>query len=91
MWNSLSIKVKYFSYKSLIKFKRFILPNQNEPTDQSWYSFDYGSIHFIFMSTEHDFRVQSSQYNWIQKDLSSVNRKKTPWIIFSGHRYSFFL
>ncbi len=25
--------------------------------DQPWYSFDYGFIHFTFMSTEHDFSI----------------------------------
>jgi hypothetical protein len=25
--------------------------------DQPWYSFDYGSVHFVFMSSEHNFTI----------------------------------
>ena len=51
-----------------------------------WYSFDVGPVHIIFYSTEHDFRQGSPQYNWIEKDLSSVDRTLTPWLIVTGHR-----
>jgi hypothetical protein len=27
-----------------------------------WYSFDYGPMHIVFMSTEHNFTTDSSQY-----------------------------
>lgn len=51
-----------------------------------WYSFDYGPVHVLQMSTEHDFTRGSEQYRWIQQDLQRVNRTKTPWVIFTGHR-----
>lgn len=51
-----------------------------------WFSFNYGPIHFVVMSTEHNFTVGSAQYRFILNDLSSVDRSVTPWIIFSGHR-----
>jgi acid phosphatase type 7 len=38
------------------------------------------------MSSEHDFAKNSTQYNWIQQDLASVNRSKTPWIVLTAHR-----
>ena len=38
------------------------------------------------MSTEHDFRIGSVQYNWLLADLKAVNRSITPWLIFCGHR-----
>ncbi|CAE7714124.1 PAP9, partial [Symbiodinium microadriaticum] len=50
------------------------------------WSYDIGLIHFVGMSTEHDYTVGSEQYIWIDEDLASVNRTKTPWIIFGGHR-----
>ena len=50
------------------------------------YSFDYGSVHFIMMSTEHNFTVGSRQYAWLENDLRNVNRTMTPWVILSGHR-----
>eukprot|EP01117_Protostelium_nocturnum_P005141 TRINITY_DN1866_c0_g1_i1.p1 TRINITY_DN1866_c0_g1~~TRINITY_DN1866_c0_g1_i1.p1 ORF type:complete len:569 (+),score=151.58 TRINITY_DN1866_c0_g1_i1:237-1943(+) len=65
-------------------YKRFPMPT---PTpDQPWYSFESGPVHFVTMSTEHDFTVGSLQNRWIEKDLQSVNRSRTPWVVFSGHR-----
>lgn len=50
------------------------------------WSYDVGLIHFVGMSTEHDYTIGSKQYLWIEKDLASVNRSLTPWVIFGGHR-----
>ncbi|CAF3410254.1 unnamed protein product [Rotaria socialis] len=54
-----------------------------------WYSFDVGPIHVIYISTEHDFRRSSIQYLWLEKDLSSVNRSRTPWLIVGSHRHMY--
>ncbi|KAL8000766.1 hypothetical protein Plhal703r1_c21g0093251 [Plasmopara halstedii] len=51
-----------------------------------WYSFDYGGIHVIQISTEHDWRRGSKQYVWLEDDLKYVNREKTPWVILTSHR-----
>ena len=40
----------------------------------------------VFMSTEHDYSVGSTQYSWIEQDLSSVNRDVTPFVIVYGHK-----
>lgn len=32
--------------------------------DRPWWSYDIGLIHMMGMSSEHDFRVGSEQYNW---------------------------
>ena len=32
--------------------------------DKPWWSYDIGLIHFVGMSTEHDFRVGSEQHTW---------------------------
>ena len=50
------------------------------------YSYDYGLVHFIMMSTEHNFEPGSRQYKWLENDLKNVDRKKTPWLVFGGHR-----
>lgn len=55
-------------------------------TNKPWWSYDIGIIHFVGMSTEHNYTIGSEQYHFIENDLKSVNRTKTPWIIFSGHR-----
>lgn len=48
--------------------------------------FNYGNVHFTFMSTEHDMNPGSVQYKWLDHDLRTVDRSKTPFVVFSGHR-----
>ena len=50
------------------------------------YSLDYASVHFIMMSTEHNFTQGSPQYEWMEQDLKNVNRSLTPWVVMAGHR-----
>lgn len=54
----------------------------NEP----WYSFVYGDVFIVMMSTEHDFSNSSKQLMWIESQLMNVNRSVTPFVIFTGHR-----
>ena len=51
-----------------------------------WYSFDYGSVHFAIVSTEHNISKGSLQYKWLENDLAGVDRTKTPWLLVQGHR-----
>ncbi|GJZ28439.1 zinc finger, CCHC-type containing protein [Tanacetum coccineum] len=56
------------------------------------YSTDYEMFHFCIADSKHDWREGSEQYAWIEKCLTSVDRQKQPWLIFSAHRvlgYSF--
>ena len=50
------------------------------------YGFDYGNVHVVMMSTEHDFTANSEQLQFLEDHLKTVNREKTPWLIFAGHR-----
>ena len=50
------------------------------------YAFEYGLISFVLMSTEHNFSVGSHQYQFLERVLAKVDRNKTPWLVFSGHR-----
>ena len=51
-----------------------------------WYSRDFPGVHMVFMSTEHDYTAGSTQYAWLQQDLSAVNRDVTPFVIVYGHK-----
>jgi len=55
-------------------------------TRNLYYSHDVGSVHFLYFSTETNFISGSDQYSFIAQDLKSVNRSKTPFIVFLGHR-----
>ncbi|KAF1336556.1 Calcineurin-like phosphoesterase, partial [Globisporangium splendens] len=51
-----------------------------------WYSFDYGGVHVIQMSSEHDWTRGSEQYKWLEADLKAVDREQTPWVVLTAHR-----
>lgn len=73
---------------------KFNMPgNSSEPTSTRapatrnlYYSFDFGVVHFVYISTETNFLPGSGQYNFLKHDLESVNRKKTPFVVIQGHR-----
>lgn len=54
--------------------------------EKPYWSYDVGLIHFVGMSTEHNFTTCSEQYTYLEDDLAAVDRSKTPWVIFNGHR-----
>jgi len=68
---------------------RFNMPNDDK---NMFFSYDVGPIHFVSVSTEFYYFLNfglmqvKKQYDWIQKDLASVNRSLTPWIVLYGHR-----
>ncbi|KAL9370109.1 hypothetical protein Peur_041308 [Populus x canadensis] len=61
-------------------------PMPTSAKDKPWYSIEQGPVHFTVISTEHDWTENSEQYKWMDEDMSSVDRSKTPWLIFAGHR-----
>ncbi|KAJ0957147.1 putative phosphodiesterase I [Helianthus annuus] len=61
-------------------------PMPTPAKDKPWYSIEQGSVHFVVISTEHDWSKSSEQYQWMSKDMASVDRSRTPWVIFTGHR-----
>ncbi len=69
-------------------YNRFHMPdsrngNGNQPW---WYSFEYGLVHFTLLSSEHNFTSGSPQYMWLENDLNTVDRSRTPWLILILHR-----
>ena len=50
--------------------------------DKPWWSYEVGLIHFVGMSTEHDYTVGSEQYLWLEADLAAVDRTGTTFITF---------
>uniref|UniRef100_A0ACD5XGV1 Uncharacterized protein n=1 Tax=Avena sativa TaxID=4498 RepID=A0ACD5XGV1_AVESA len=55
-------------------------------TQNLYYSLDAGVVHFVYMSTETDFTQGSAQHDFLKADLERVNRSRTPFIVFQGHR-----
>ena len=65
-------------------FHRYHMPENGN--SMFWYSYDYGMLHMVMFSCEHDFTVGSEQYKWLENDLKKVDRKKTPWLMVGAHR-----
>ena len=40
----------------------------------------------VFMSTEHDYEPGSEQYTWLNQELGSIDRERTPFLIVHGHK-----
>jgi len=54
--------------------------------ERYYYSFDFGSVHFVNLDSEHDYAVGSAQYRWLETNLKAVDRKLTPWLVVGWHR-----
>jgi hypothetical protein len=54
---------------------------------EEYYSFDYQNIHFIALSTEVSFNINSVQYKFVKNDLSkAASDQNIDWIIVYFHR-----
>lgn len=65
---------------------RHRMPQPKGASANLWYSYDFGPVHFVVMSTEHDYFPGSPQYEFLSADMAMVDRSVTPWMIFGGHR-----
>ena len=54
-------------------------------TDKPWWSYDVGLVHLVGMSTEHDYLAGGVQWTWLENDLKTVDRTKTPWLLVIIH------
>lgn len=52
----------------------------NLPGEETWYSYDYGPIHFAALDTESDYSVQAK---WLSGDLAA---SKAPWKVVYMHK-----
>lgn len=64
--------------------KRFAVPENGNGV--FWYSYDQSLIHTVMLSSEHNITKGSKQYVWLEKDLESVDRSLTPWLVVEIHR-----
>ena len=50
-----------------------------------WYSYETGPAHVVMLCSYAASHAGSSQYAWLQRDLASVDRAVTPWLIVVMH------
>jgi hypothetical protein len=71
---------------------RFMLPGSHSLSldyENLFYSWNYGSVHFISIDTESVLDVAGmtqKQVTWIEQDLQAVDRTRYPWVVVYGHR-----
>lgn len=71
---------------------RYSMPAErsNGSMDGFWYSYDYGNVHWISISSEHDLDEGSVQRDWLVKDLEAAaapeRRAQVPWIVLALHK-----
>jgi len=51
----------------------------------SFYSFEIGSAHIIFLNPYSNTSYTSRQYVWLKNNLNSLDRTVTPWVIIVMH------
>ncbi|KAH7683084.1 Acid phosphatase protein [Dioscorea alata] len=71
----------FLSYSS-----RFAFPSVESGSFSTfYYSFNAGGIHFIMLGAYISYYKQGEQYKWLERDLASVDRTVTPWLIATWH------
>ena len=51
-----------------------------------WYSFEYGPVRFVVLSTEHAIGRGSQQYVWLERTFAGTDRDVSPWLVVLMHR-----
>jgi len=75
-------------YNGPVYYDIFTFPTNGESggvqsNTESYYSFDYGNIHFIVLNSFDENRaVGSTMYNWAENDIQNTNQK---WIVAFWH------
>jgi hypothetical protein len=62
---------------------RFTMPTKGS---NPWWSINYGNIHFMLLSFEHNFTQGSEQFEWMVADFAAINRSVTPFVVVGAHR-----
>ncbi len=86
-----TIEGNHDTHDDLVNYKAtFTNPSHGEaggyPSESAdYWSFDYGNIHVIGLSTEID-DINGAQLTWLQKDLQQIDPENTDWLIACLHR-----
>lgn len=62
---------------------RYYQPSSSD--SPHYYSYEVSGAHVISLSVYTPYDANSSQMAWLEEDLESVNRTKTPWLIVMMH------
>ena len=74
------------NFKMPLPLNKTFINNDRDYRNNTWYSFIKGPILYVVMSSEHNFTVNSIQYQFLEYTLSTIDRSITPWLILLSHR-----
>lgn len=74
-----------FAYSPEYPFLRDLHGSETHPKENETYVTDAGPFGYITGNNWKD-NTAYEQYQWLKKDLASVDKTKTPWIFINGHR-----
>ncbi|MFC2116830.1 metallophosphoesterase [Bacteroidota bacterium] len=86
-----TIQGNHDNYDGFVNYRKtFTLPANGESggypsNNQDYYSFDFGNIHVVGLSTEID-DIDGTQLTWLKNDLQNIDQEKTDWLIACLHR-----
>ena len=66
--------------------QRFHMPSKYGGNGNFWYSFEYGPVRIVAISSEHDLSIGSAQRAWLRRTLHGIDRKVSPWVVVMMHR-----
>jgi len=74
---------KLYNYRFKVNY---VSSQSSPPSDTAnYYSFEIGSAHIISLNSYGEYSTGTAQYNWLVKDLASIDRSLTPWVIIILH------
>ena len=74
-------KTGFVAYES-----RFWFPSEESRSySPFYYSYETGPIHIVMLGCYVDYLKHSEQASWLRRDLASVDRERTPWLVVGMH------
>jgi hypothetical protein len=73
--------------ESPLYYDYLYLPHNNFDSTESYYSFDYGSSHFVSLDTEIPYGPGSAQYQWLRADLRRSYGGPYVFVLMHQHPY----
>lgn len=65
---------------------RFAFPSEESGSSSTfYYSFNAGGIHFVMLGAYIAYDKSADQYKWLERDLDTVDRSITPWLVAAWH------
>lgn len=81
---------RFYNYSAFRN--RYSMPYERSggSEDGFWYSFNYGNVHYVSISSENDLTTGSPQQTWLVSDLTAATspeqRAIVPWIVLVIHK-----